>query len=44
MGILVDSTVLILAERSAISPRELLQTIVASYGNAETGVSVITLM
>ncbi len=42
MGILIDSTLLIFAERNSLSPAELIDRIIERHGNQELAASVMT--
>jgi predicted nucleic acid-binding protein len=44
VGIIIDSTVLIAAERSGKNPRRVIEDLAASLGDTEAAVSVITVI
>ena len=44
MGILLDSTAVIAAERAGQNPRQLIEGLIARLGDAETTLSVITVI
>ena len=44
MGVILDSTVLIAAERSGKNPRRVIEDLAASLGDTEAAVSVITVI
>lgn len=44
MGVLLDSTILIIAERSGKNPRGVIQDVIAQLGDTEAALSVITVV
>jgi predicted nucleic acid-binding protein len=42
MGVILDSTILVTAERSGVNPRRIFDDLIARMGDAEVALSVIT--